>query len=101
MLPEETVQAAIDLKGEALLPVHWGKFALAFHAWDDPVIRLLRKAKEMQVKVATPRIGEAVIVGGEYPSSAWWSLNEGRSEEHTSEHQSLMRIQYAVFCLKT
>src|SRR3546814_6880617 len=29
-------------------------------------------------------------------------LNEGqRSEEHTSELQSLMRISYAVFCLKT
>src|SRR3546814_6237049 len=28
------------------------------------------------------------------------SLNE-RSEEHTSELQSLMRISYAVFCLKT
>src|SRR3546814_8248101 len=27
---------------------------------------------------------------------AWW----GRSEEHTSELQSLMRISYAVFCLK-
>src|SRR3546814_2651864 len=27
-------------------------------------------------------------------------LDEGRSEEHTSELQSLMRISYAVFCLK-
>src|SRR3546814_6029809 len=27
-------------------------------------------------------------------------LNLGRSEEHTSELQSLMRISYAVFCLK-
>src|SRR3546814_5765224 len=27
-------------------------------------------------------------------------VNEGRSEEHTSELQSLMRISYAVFCLK-
>src|SRR3546814_2945557 len=27
-------------------------------------------------------------------------LNEMRSEEHTSELQSLMRISYAVFCLK-
>src|SRR3546814_3272248 len=26
--------------------------------------------------------------------------DEGRSEEHTSEIQSLMRISYAVFCLK-
>src|SRR3546814_3194325 len=28
-------------------------------------------------------------------------LAQGRSEEHTSELQSLMRISYAVFCLKT
>src|SRR3546814_3545036 len=30
--------------------------------------------------------------------SAWFLF--GRSEEHTSELQSLMRISYAVFCLK-
>src|SRR3546814_2049839 len=30
----------------------------------------------------------------------WHSTPEGRSEEHTSELQSLMRISYAVFCLK-
>src|SRR3546814_3959248 len=29
----------------------------------------------------------------------WWR-SAGRSEEHTSELQSLMRISYAVFCLK-
>src|SRR3546814_1730663 len=28
------------------------------------------------------------------------AANRGRSEEHTSELQSLMRISYAVFCLK-
>src|SRR3546814_10326430 len=32
--------------------------------------------------------------------SAGISPREGRSEEHTSELQSLMRISYAVFCLK-
>src|SRR3546814_9452007 len=29
-----------------------------------------------------------------------WTDGLGRSEEHTSELQSLMRISYAVFCLK-
>src|SRR3546814_4918432 len=29
-----------------------------------------------------------------------WAILKGRSEEHTSELQSLMRISYAVFCLK-
>src|SRR3546814_7000042 len=35
---------------------------------------------------------EAVSIASEFP----WA----RSEEHTSKHQSLMRISYAVFCLK-
>src|SRR3546814_6731046 len=30
----------------------------------------------------------------------WIALRATRSEEHTSELQSLMRISYAVFCLK-
>src|SRR3546814_4381596 len=34
---------------------------------------------------------------GRYPSPR---RHRGRSEEHTSELQSLMRISYAVFCLK-
>src|SRR3546814_9532925 len=32
--------------------------------------------------------------------NAYRNLSPGRSEEHTSELQSLMRISYAVFCLK-
>src|SRR3546814_1568014 len=38
------------------------------------------------------------------PPTAWTAMSfhpwESRSEEHTSELQSLMRISYAVFCLK-
>src|SRR3546814_10283948 len=34
------------------------------------------------------------------PSQNAWKVRQLRSEEHTSELQSLMRISYAVFCLK-
>src|SRR3546814_4555560 len=34
------------------------------------------------------------------PGCAWLGLRAWRSEEHTSELQSLMRNSYAVFCLK-
>src|SRR3546814_1041231 len=34
------------------------------------------------------------------PVAGLFDRQEGRSEEHTSELQSLMRISYAVFCLK-
>src|SRR3546814_10812721 len=41
--------------------------------------------------------GAAVELDSEVDGAA---LAEQRSEEHTSELQSLMRISYAVFCLK-
>src|SRR3546814_6085862 len=34
-----------------------------------------------------------------YPDQQWLQSSAYRSEEHTSELQSLMRISYAVFCL--
>src|SRR3546814_8217616 len=34
------------------------------------------------------------------PTGDCWKTCDGRSEEHTYELQSLMRISYAVFCLK-
>src|SRR3546814_3075057 len=43
-----------------------------------------------RVEVGQDQIDAGVVVLGE----------EDRSEEHTSELQSLMRISYAVFCLK-
>src|SRR3546814_7785509 len=46
---------------------------------------------------------EFFAMGG-YGTYVWGSLSvtiaKNRSEEHTSELQSLMRISYAVFCLK-
>src|SRR3546814_10071266 len=47
------------------------------------------------------------LVGADHASSSKSATRSsrhtwiGRSEEHTSELQSLMRISYAVFCLKT
>src|SRR3546814_4626277 len=49
-----------------------------------------------------PRWGRVVEGAGEDPylGSAMAVASIVRSEEHTSELQSLMRISYAVFCLK-
>src|SRR3546814_9741273 len=44
---------------------------------------------------------DAILVGpGRIPRVDDMGLDAARSEEHTSELQSLMRISYAVFCLK-
>src|SRR3546814_2594250 len=46
-------------------------------------------------------VGETELLGEEiHDLVVGLRLEERRSEEHTSELQSLMRISYAVFCLK-
>ncbi|HDR7356254.1 MBL fold metallo-hydrolase [Bacillus wiedmannii] len=73
MLPEETVQAHIDVKGELLLPIHWGAFTLALHEWSDPIERVTKEAKRLGVKIVTPQIGESTTLKStDYPSSDWW-----------------------------
>lgn len=79
MMPEETVQAAIDLKAKALMPVHWGKFRLGMHPWNEPVKRILEKAQvykaqENKVQVVAPMIGEPLIINGKYKLDRWWEI---------------------------
>ncbi|PKK38010.1 MBL fold metallo-hydrolase [Siphonobacter sp. SORGH_AS_0500] len=73
MMPEETAQAAKDLKTEVLMPVHWGKFTLALHPWKEPIERVTKKAQELQQPITTPRIGELVHIGSNYPTDHWWN----------------------------
>jgi L-ascorbate metabolism protein UlaG (beta-lactamase superfamily) len=75
MIPEETVQASIDLKANILFPIHWGKFALAMHDWDEPIKRVLKKAEELNVKVTTPMIGERLIISKYSETKFWWEFD--------------------------
>jgi L-ascorbate metabolism protein UlaG (beta-lactamase superfamily) len=72
MTPEQTVRAHLDLRGEALLPIHWAKFNLSVHPWIEPVERLLAAAAPLQVRVTTPRPGERVVHGADLPEQRWW-----------------------------
>src|SRR3546814_6375112 len=65
----------------AVLPV-WGALALIL----------------VSAMAVTPFLNNAATVLVMAPIAAMFA--SGRSEEHTSELQSLMRISYAVFCLK-
>lgn len=74
MLPEETVQASLDVKAKQIMPIHWAAFKLAFHTWTDPVERLTRKAKELKLNVITPMIGQKIIISKPPKTieNNWW-----------------------------
>ena len=73
MFPEETVQAAVDIKAKRIMPIHWGAFKLALHSWTDPVERIIKKAKEMDVDIVVPKIGEPIIINEKgIEQIEWW-----------------------------
>jgi L-ascorbate metabolism protein UlaG (beta-lactamase superfamily) len=75
MIPEETVRAHLDLRGQMLIPVHWGAFTLSFHAWTDPVERVTEAALKYQVSISTPKIGETVVITSkDFPTRPWWRI---------------------------
>lgn len=73
MMPEESLQAFLDIGADIMLPIHWGSFTLSPHAWDDPIKRLLKAAEGKDVIIATPRVGESLVLGEEVPRNSWWT----------------------------
>ncbi len=72
MMPEQTVQAHLDLQGKVLLPIHWAKFNLSLHPWQEPIERLIKQAKVKNIQVVTSKIGESFMSGDNFPDSQWW-----------------------------
>lgn len=74
MLPEQTVQASLEVQANLLFSIHWGAFTLALHKWTDPVERVVAAAQHEGLAIITPRIGQTVLVGPieETASVVWW-----------------------------
>jgi len=69
--PTEALKAHQLLGGGPLLPLHWGTFNLAFHAWREPVLRLLAEASP-EVPLLLPAPGQRVDVAAGTHRSGWW-----------------------------
>ncbi|MEO6931299.1 MAG: MBL fold metallo-hydrolase [Chitinophagaceae bacterium] len=72
MMPEETLQAHIDLDGNRLMPIHWGKFSLSLHGWKEPIQRLKILAETRGVTLVYPRIGQIIKIAESVNLTDWW-----------------------------
>ena len=73
MMPEEVLQAAVDLGAERLVPVHSSKFSLSNHAWDDPLERISKNKNNFNLTLLTPMIGEPVWLKNKMQVfNEWW-----------------------------
>jgi L-ascorbate metabolism protein UlaG (beta-lactamase superfamily) len=64
--------AGADGRG-LMMPIHWGLFDLALHAWRQPIERLVEVAGEKKIKLWAPEPGRPTeVVSGVEVRSDWW-----------------------------
>jgi len=71
MGPEHAANAHLALNGKLMMPIHWGTFNLALHAWYEPIEKLQEFAKEKNIQLFVPEPGKPTEVTGVY-NSGWW-----------------------------
>jgi hypothetical protein len=54
--------------------VHWSKFALALHPWNEPPHRLVNEANRLGQEITMPMIGQEYILGGSMHHATWWNM---------------------------
>ncbi len=72
MLPEQSMQAHLDLKGKAMMPIHNGTFDLSIHDWYEPFEAITELAIEKNVELLTPVFGDEVTLSEPVSDYAWW-----------------------------
>ncbi len=70
--PEQAVAAHRMVRGELLVPIHWGTFNLANHAWTEPAERIIAAAEAAGVTLHVPRIGQRFEPASPPPLDRWW-----------------------------
>jgi L-ascorbate metabolism protein UlaG (beta-lactamase superfamily) len=79
--PANALKALAMLGGGAFLPVHWGTFCLAMHAWDQPAEELFALAPKTGVHLIMPRLGEAIEPAHAEGVTPWWRSAEKRLDK--------------------
>ncbi len=71
LFPKEVLQASNDLNAKHLLPVHWGKFSLSLHPWNQSILDLEEAWKEGDSRLLKPYLGQSFDLGTDFSKPHW------------------------------
>ena len=58
LFPEQTARYAAQLSPKRFMPIHWGAYSMALHAWNEPLLQSLPLARSLGVNPLTPLMGQ-------------------------------------------
>lgn len=70
--PEQAMEAHKLVRGKLFVPIHWGTFNLATHAWTEPAERIIVAAEQAGVDLVIPRPGQQFEPANPPPLERWW-----------------------------
>ncbi|MBW8770670.1 MAG: MBL fold metallo-hydrolase [Gemmatimonadetes bacterium] len=91
--PEQAVLAHRLVRGDVMLPLHWGTFDLALHGWTEPIERALVAAKEHGMRIATPRPGGIFEPTTAIPAERWWPTLPWHTAAEKPIHSTGIHLQ--------
>ncbi|HKA43946.1 MAG TPA: MBL fold metallo-hydrolase [Burkholderiales bacterium] len=94
--PENALRALALLGGGPFLPVHWGTFSLATHAWDEPAETLLSLGPRSGVQLVMPRLGEPVEPADAEKPEPWWRVVDATARKPEPEAPAATKLPKAV-----
>src|SRR5580692_6040620 len=94
--PENALKALALLGGGAFLPIHWGTFSLAMHAWDQPAEVLVQTGARADSQLLMPRLGEPVEPAHQRPVEPWWRGVDTRAVEPQESPSAEMTLPKAM-----
>lgn len=93
--PDNALEAHAMLGG-AFMPVHWGTFSLAMHAWDQPVERLLELAPETGAELLMPILGQPVEPAHGETVKPWWRAVDTASSTPATDSEIEVKLPESV-----
>ncbi len=94
--PENALKALALLGGGPFLPVHWGTFSLAMHAWDQPAETLLELGPKTGAHLVMPRLGEPVEPARAEVVEPWWRVVDASESVPETDEPAVATLPKSV-----
>jgi L-ascorbate metabolism protein UlaG (beta-lactamase superfamily) len=94
--PKNALEALALLGGGPFLPVHWGTFSLAMHAWDQPAETLLELAPKAGAQLVMPRLGQPVEPAFAEDVEPWWRVVDASTRGPAADTSAAITLPKAM-----
>jgi len=70
--PNQAIAVNKMVRGQLMMPIHWGTFNLSYHGWTEPAERLMVAAERTDTQVVIPRVGQMFEPASPPAVERWW-----------------------------